>query len=118
MNFSINMRQRLKGCTHRATEGLRWLSMSRYRCIERPRVSGSVGTLLCCDSGHSSKWISMEKVYLLGRQLKLKRSLENEFRSTTLGTTFSLLFCLANNPNNAMLKVLHCIPCSFWTISA
>ena len=64
MNFSINMRQRLKGCTHRATEGLRWLSMSRYRCIERPRVSGSVGTLLCCDSGHSSKWISMEKVYL------------------------------------------------------
>ena len=54
----------------------------------------------------------------IGRQLKLKRSLENEFCSTTLGTSFSLLFCLANNPNNAMLKVLHCIPCSFGTISA
>ena len=32
-----------KGCTLRATEALRWLSMSRFRCIER--VSCSVGTL-------------------------------------------------------------------------
>ena len=55
---------------------------------------------------------------LVGRQLKLKRSLENEFCSTTLGTSVSLLFCLVNNPNNAMLKVLHCIPYSFRTISA
>ena len=51
----------VKGCTHRATEGLRWLAISRYQCIER--VSGCVGTLLCCDSGHSSKWLSMEKVF-------------------------------------------------------
>ena len=51
----------LKGCTHRAMESLRWLSMSRYRCIER--VSGSVGTLLCCDSSYSSKWLSMKKVF-------------------------------------------------------
>ena len=32
----------------------------RYPCIER--VCRSVGTLLCCDSGHSSKWLSMENV--------------------------------------------------------
>ena len=25
---------RLKGCTHRATEALRWLSMRTYQCIE------------------------------------------------------------------------------------
>ena len=24
----------IQGCTHRATEALRWLSMSRYQCIE------------------------------------------------------------------------------------
>ena len=36
--------QGLKGCTHRATKALRWLLMSRYRCIER--VCCSVGTLL------------------------------------------------------------------------
>ena len=51
---------KVKGCTHRATEGF---AMSRYQCIKR--VSGSVGTLLCCDSGHSSKWLSMEKVIFL-----------------------------------------------------
>ena len=35
----------------------------RYRCIVR--VSGSVGPLLCCDSHHSSKWLSMGKVLFL-----------------------------------------------------
>ena len=44
---------KLKGCTHRVMKGLRWLSMSSYRCIKR--VSRSVGILLCCDSAHSSK---------------------------------------------------------------
>ena len=50
-----------KGCTHRVTEALQWLSMSRYRCIKR--VCRSVATLLCCDSVHSSKWLSMEKAF-------------------------------------------------------
>ena len=34
---------RLIRCTHRAMEALRWLSLSRYRCIES--VCRSVGTL-------------------------------------------------------------------------
>ena len=50
----------IKGCTHRATEVLRWLSMTRYRWTER--VCCSVDTLLCCDRGDSSKWVSREKV--------------------------------------------------------
>ena len=36
-----------KGRTHRATEALRWLSISTYRCIES--VCRSVGTLFSCD---------------------------------------------------------------------
>ena len=52
----------VKGCTHCVTEALRWLLMGRYRCIIR--VCCSVGTLLCCNRCHSSKWLSMEKVFL------------------------------------------------------
>ena len=37
--------------------------MSRYRCIER--ITGSVETLLSCDSVHSWKWLSMEKVFFV-----------------------------------------------------
>ena len=32
----------------------------RYWCIER--VCWSLGTLLCCDRGHSSKWLSKKNV--------------------------------------------------------
>ena len=48
----------VKGCTHQATEALRWLSMSPYRCIES--VCLSVGTLFSGDRVHSSKWLSTE----------------------------------------------------------
>ena len=41
-----------------------------------------------------------------GRGLKLKWSLESDFRSTNLGTTFSQWFHGAKEPNNAFLKVL------------
>ena len=47
-----------KGFTHRATEVLRWLSMSTYRCIKT--VCRSVGTLFPCDGVYSSKWLSTE----------------------------------------------------------
>ena len=49
---------RLKGCTHRAKEVLRWHSMSTYRCIKT--VCRSVGTLFTCDGVYSSKWLSTE----------------------------------------------------------
>ena len=42
----------MKGCTHRATEALRWLSMSRYRCIER--VSRSYTALLAIEGIHGN----------------------------------------------------------------
>ena len=56
----------VKGCTHRATEALPWLSMSRYRCIES--VCLSAGTLLSCDRANLSKWLSTESK-ILGFQL-------------------------------------------------
>ena len=42
---------------------------------------------------------------LIGRGLKLKWRLENDFRSSNLGTNFSQLFHAAKDPNNAVLKV-------------
>ena len=51
----------VKGYTHRVKEAWRWLSMSGYQCIER--VHRSVGTLLCCYSGHQLKWLLTEKVF-------------------------------------------------------
>ena len=59
--FSLVVLKSIQGWTHRATEGLWWLSMSRYWCIER--VSASVGTLLCCDNGHSAKWLLMKRCF-------------------------------------------------------
>ena len=35
-------------------------TISQYRCIER--VNCSVGTLVCCDRGHSSKLLDTERV--------------------------------------------------------
>ena len=55
---------RIKGCTQRATEALRWLEMSPYQCINM--VNSSVGTLLCCDRGYSSKCLLMENVFSFG----------------------------------------------------
>ena len=93
----------------------KWMRCSQRKSNIVHTIRQSVIHLVIYSVIEMTEWFALKHV---GRQLKLKRSLENEFCSTTLGTSFSLLFCLANNPNNAMLKVLHCIPCSFRTISA
>ena len=64
----------IKGCTHRVTEALRWVSMSTSRCIER--VCRSVGTLLYCGRWRSFKWLSMVKVFF---KFRLNSNMSNIF---------------------------------------